>query len=985
MTTKKPIYHKCNLLVCILLMTLYGNTAIAQTQVFANQVTLENNVDNAVNATINNENFATLNSYGGIAVGVGAYSGELELEFPNTIPANTTSYVRINFDEDYLNALLGGSLGNLLADVIGTVLFGNHYINIEARNNTTTVLSSTTLVPPSNESFRIVTDALGNYYLAITPNQDYNRIYIEDVTSNLLLGVFNSMDVYYAFYYEDNECAIDPLFTDYDGSGITLDLLTIGGAGVTNPEFAIDNNPDNFSEISLGVLGVLATMEQNVYFATTYDPGDDFSVTLKTDPTLVSLGLLNNVQVRAYEGTNLVFTENINTVLTLDLLTLLQNGEQATIPFEPNVAFDRVTVSLTSLLNVNIAQSIDFYGVQVMKPEAPTTTNESQTFCAVTNPTVSDIQVNESNILWYDVPSGGTPLDPSSGLVDGASYYGAQVVDGCESPLRLEVNVSINDTPTPTTDNSQQTFCVVDQPLVSDLQVDGPNIVWYNASTGGTPYAPTDPLLDGQSYYATATDTTGCESSIRLEVEVSLDDTSTPTTANSQQDFCQVDGPTVADLQATGPNIVWYDLPTGGTPYDPTDPLVDGNSYYATATDASGCESSERLQVDVSVGDTDVPTTANSQQGFCQVDGPTVADLQATGPNIVWYDMPTGGTPYDPTDPLVDGNSYYATATDASGCESSMRLQVDVSVFEKVTPTITSLSNSEVCLQTIVTYTTDEGFSNYLWNVSGGIAVDGGGASDSFISVEWTEIEETFVSVSYDAGTVCGISETTTFTEEVMVCADIVMNKTVDNIEPMVGDQITFTVEVTNNGPNDFTDIEISEIIQSGFDYISHTVNLGDYDPVSGVWMIDLLPANETATLQIIVEVLGTGSYMNMATIVSVTPNDSDDSNNEMEVGVLPACLFVYNEFSPNSDGINDFFTISCIESFPNNEIKIFNRYGSLVYKQQGYKNEWNGHANVSTSQNNGETLPTGTYFYVLEIESDILTDRVTGWVYLMK
>ncbi|MAY22464.1 MAG: hypothetical protein CMC74_06780, partial [Flavobacteriaceae bacterium] len=596
-------------------MTLYGNTAIAQTQVFANQVTLENNVDNAVNATINNENFATLNSYGGIAVGVGAYSGELELEFPNTIPANTTSYVRINFDEDYLNALLGGSLGNLLADVIGTVLFGNHYINIEARNNTTTVLSSTTLVPPSNESFRIVTDALGNYYLAITPNQDYNRIYIEDVTSNLLLGVFNSMDVYYAFYYEDNECAIDPLFTDYDGSGITLDLLTIGGAGVTNPEFAIDNNPDNFSEISLGVLGVLATMEQNVYFATTYDPGDDFSVTLKTDPTLVSLGLLNNVQVRAYEGTNLVFTENINTVLTLDLLTLLQNGEQATIPFEPNVAFDRVTVSLTSLLNVNIAQSIDFYGVQVMKPEAPTTTNESQTFCAVTNPTVSDIQVNESNILWYDVPSGGTPLDPSSGLVDGASYYGAQVVDGCESPLRLEVNVSINDTPTPTTDNSQQTFCVVDQPLVSDLQVDGPNIVWYNASTGGTPYAPTDPLLDGQSYYATATDTTGCESSIRLEVEVSLDDTSTPTTANSQQDFCQVDGPTVADLQATGPNIVWYDLPTGGTPYDPTDPLVDGNSYYATATDASGCESSERLQVDVSVGDTDVPTTANSQQG----------------------------------------------------------------------------------------------------------------------------------------------------------------------------------------------------------------------------------------------------------------------------------------------------------------------------------------------------------------------------------
>src|SRR6185503_2560330 len=44
-----------------------------------------------------------------------------------------------------------------------------------------------------------------------------------------------------------------------------------------------------------------------------------------------------------------------------------------------------------------------------------------------------------------------------------------------------------------------------------------------------------------------------------------------------------------------------------------------------------------------------------------------------------------------------------------------------------------------------------------------------------------------------------------------------------------------------------------------------------------------------------------------------------------------------YNGVSRNGDGRNDIFHISCIENFPNNLVRIFNRAGTLVYQGEGY------------------------------------------------
>lgn len=83
----------------------------------------------------------------------------------------------------------------------------------------------------------------------------------------------------------------------------------------------------------------------------------------------------------------------------------------------------------------------------------------------------------------------------------------------------------------------------------------------------------------------------------------------------------------------------------------------------------------------------------------------------------------------------------------------------------------------------------------------------------------------------------------------------------------------------------------------------------------------------------------------------------------------------IYNVISPNQDGINDFWKIEEIESFPDNEVHIYNRWGGIVFGVDGYLNNWNG---VTSS---GKTLPAGAYYYVIKLNNEtnvILTGSVT-------
>lgn len=76
-----------------------------------------------------------------------------------------------------------------------------------------------------------------------------------------------------------------------------------------------------------------------------------------------------------------------------------------------------------------------------------------------------------------------------------------------------------------------------------------------------------------------------------------------------------------------------------------------------------------------------------------------------------------------------------------------------------------------------------------------------------------------------------------------------------------------------------------------------------------------------------------------------------------------------YNGISRNGDGANEFFKIQCIENYPDNIVKIFNRAGTQVFEAEGYDNAttyFDGVSNKGISVM-GDNLPDGTYFYIID------------------
>ena len=91
--------------------------------------------------------------------------------------------------------------------------------------------------------------------------------------------------------------------------------------------------------------------------------------------------------------------------------------------------------------------------------------------------------------------------------------------------------------------------------------------------------------------------------------------------------------------------------------------------------------------------------------------------------------------------------------------------------------------------------------------------------------------------------------------------------------------------------------------------------------------------------------------------------------------------LIIPEAFSPGNDGFNDYFHIVNLEHYDKASIRIYNRWGSLVYSEDNYKNDWDGRANKGGAV--GSKLPTGTYYYILEINGN--SEKKNGYVFIKR
>ncbi|MDM1507642.1 DUF11 domain-containing protein, partial [Myroides odoratimimus] len=148
----------------------------------------------------NNETYASLVANNGSLLVSAPQTGRIQMRYDNTLPANKTSYIRIDAEKEVLDALLGGTLGDLIADVGGLVL-GNHIFTVEAYDAAgTSVLKSSSsnhFEGTLNGAVKLVQDNIGRYYLAVTPNQAYQSITVSNSVSSLLpTGEIRTLKVY---------------------------------------------------------------------------------------------------------------------------------------------------------------------------------------------------------------------------------------------------------------------------------------------------------------------------------------------------------------------------------------------------------------------------------------------------------------------------------------------------------------------------------------------------------------------------------------------------------------------------------------------------------------------------------------------------------------------------------------------------------------------------------------------------------------------
>ena len=89
------------------------------------------------------------------------------------------------------------------------------------------------------------------------------------------------------------------------------------------------------------------------------------------------------------------------------------------------------------------------------------------------------------------------------------------------------------------------------------------------------------------------------------------------------------------------------------------------------------------------------------------------------------------------------------------------------------------------------------------------------------------------------------------------------------------------------------------------------------------------------------------------------------------------------NVFTPNNDGINDFFVPINLDDYPNPSVLVYNRWGKLVYANENYQYDWDG-----THFKSGNELNDGLYYYIVDPESnkyDYTTTLINGYVHLIR
>jgi len=209
---------------------------------------------------------------------------------------------------------------------------------------------------------------------------------------------------------------------------------------------------------------------------------------------------------------------------------------------------------------------------------------------------------------------------------------------------------------------------------------------------------------------------------------------------------------------------------------------------------------------------------------------------------------------------------------------------LDSTVLDTVSVTLTS-GNGDTETLTLTETVIDTGIFTVSISSALGTAVN----EDGTLQIAYGDtLTATYVD-KIDADLKINQSRTDTCAVAEPIIADLSISKAANNSTFNEGNNVTYTITLTNNGAADATGIQITDQLPSGITYVSDTPGQGNYDSGTGVWNVGILSNGNNATLTITATVdTGTGGSVitNSASITALDQNDPDNTNDSDSVDI---------------------------------------------------------------------------------------------------
>jgi gliding motility-associated-like protein/uncharacterized repeat protein (TIGR01451 family) len=764
-------------------------------------------------------------------------------------------------------------------------------------------------------------------------------------------------------------------------SGSQTNTLTINPAALTDAA-------NNYNVVVSGTFSPSVT-SSNVTLTVTSAP----TITLQPTDQIGCVGDSLSLVVAAtgsglsYQwaiGTNDILGAT-NDTLTFDPATILDNALDYNVTVSIgncSITSNDASVTINTVSNITLqpANQTACVGDSVSFTVAATGTGLTYQWNIGTNPILGAT----NDILTFD---------PAT-LLDNALNYNVTVLNGLCSVTSNNASLTVISFPVITLQPANQIGCVGDSISIV-VSATGSNLTYqWSIGTNDILGATNDTLtfdpastLDNALNYNVTISSGNC-SVTSNDASITINTTPSITLQPANQTACLGDSISFT-VTATGTGLT-YQWNIGTNPIlgatndiltiDPVIALSALNNYNVTVS--NGVCSVTSNNASLTLNTAPIITLQPSSQTICEGDSVSfIVSATGSGLSYQWRIGSaniTGATndtlTFDPST-IANGTSNYNVVVTGT-CSPSVT-SVDVSLTVNPTPIAVATTISPVCVgDTVFLLAQQTPLTTYNWSGPNGFV---SAIQNPFIANATLANSGNYVLTTTANGCT---SQPDIVTVSVIICTvDLSVVKTVDNMTPVVGSTVTFTIIAENNGSANATGVTVSEIIQSGYTFVSSSTTTGTYNDATGIWTIGNLNSSDADTLTIIVTVNATGDYSNTVTIIG-NENDVDLSDNSVTIETFPTDFHIPEGFSPNGDGINDLFIIRGIASYPENNFVIFNRWGNKVFEATPYQNTWDGTSTLGITVGD-DKLPTGTYFYIIDLGDG--TDAIKGTIYLTR